>query len=527
MRRERKARPKVHELLPMAQPPAHRHTDMPELVDAVRAFAERLPGALERDRARSTPEEVLAEARAMGLFGLAIPEEHGGAGLGLSDVAALVAELARVDRSLATSVGLHNGLGSRALIEVADPRLAARYLPALASGERIGSFGATEPGAGSDLSAIRATALSDGATLALSGEKAYVTNAGIAGLFTVLARVPETGGGLGSALVVVPREAPGLSLGPEEHKLGLRASSTRSVFFDHVHVPLDHVIGAAGRGIADAHRALEHGRTLMSAGCLGTARAALERSIEHTGHRKQFRKALRSFGAVRAHLARMAVAVVAIESLLELVGDDEARGVAIDSSSAALKVLSSELACDACDRAIQVHGALGYVEDAGIALLFRDARVTRIFEGSNDVLLVRLGTALLSGRGLSRRARHLRSGELAALAERLDETTCRTRDVHGVGAVSHQRLVTSLARADVWLFAADACLARHDSLGRESARVLGIAASRALDDAARSSSEEQGDEALLELVGERGEDLVRPPPRRFARSGGGSRGGGA
>jgi alkylation response protein AidB-like acyl-CoA dehydrogenase len=491
---------------------------MPDLVSAVRRFAQDLPSALERDRARELPPEVLCEARSMGLYGLGIPEEHGGSGLALADVAALVAEVARVDRSLATSIGLHNGLGSRALVEAADPALGARYLPALATGERIASFGATEPGAGSDLSAIRATALSDGETLSLSGEKAYVTNAGIAGLYTVLARVPEPGGGLGSALVVVPREAPGLSLGPEEHKLGLRASSTRSVFFDRAHIPVDHVIGGPGRGIADAHRALEYGRTLMSAGCLGTARAALERSIEHTGHRRQFRRALRSFGAVRAHLARMAVAVVAIEALLQQVGNDEARGVPIDSSSAALKVLASELACDACDRAIQVHGALGYVEDAGIALLFRDARVTRIFEGANDVLLVRLGTALLSGRGLASRARHLQGGDFGMNCDRLQDASRKTRDMHGVGAVAHQRLITSLARADVWLCAADACLARQDALGRESARVLARAASEALDQADLAEQDERTDDALLELVGLRGEALVRPPTNRFGRT---------
>lgn len=483
----------------------------------VRRFAQGLPGALERDRAGVLPAALLAEARELGLFGLAVPELHGGAGLALGDVAALVAELARVDRSLATTVGLHNGLGSHPLIEAAAPALAERYLPELATGARIASFGATEPGAGSDLSAIRATVCTDGGSLALTGEKAYVTNAGLAGVFTVLARVPDLAGGLGSALVVVPSETPGLSLGPEERKLGLRASSTRSVFFDRAPVPLGHVIGGPGRGMTDAHRALEHGRTLMSAGCLGTARAALERSIEHAGTRKQFRRTLRTFGAVRAHLAHMTVAVVAIEAMLDLVGEDESRGVPIDHTSAALKVLASELACDACDRAIQLHGALGYVEDAGIALLFRDARITRIFEGANDVLLVRLGTSLLSGQALCATARHLRGGELAPHAERLDVAVARSRGVHGVGAVSHQRLVVSLARSDVWLRAADACLARRDALGRESARVLARAASEALDQADAAEHDERTDDALLELVGARGEDLVRPPTNRFGR----------
>ncbi len=488
----------------------HRNRATPELIGAIRDFADSLPSALETDRRGSLSERAIADARAIGLYGLALPEAYGGAGLALGDVALLVAELARVDRSFATNVGLHNGLGTHALATAASPTLAGRYLPELASGARIASFGATEPGAGSDLSAIRTTATSDDGSLYVTGEKAYVTNAGMAGLFTILARVPEPGGGLGSALLVVPRETEGLSLGPEEHKLGLRASSTRSVFFDRAKVRLDHVIGGPGRGHGDAYHALEWGRTLMSAGCLGTARGALEKALEHTSHRKQFRKTLKSFRAVRAHLAAMSVAVVAIESLLADVGAEELRGENIEASSSALKVLASELACDACDRAIQLHGALGFVEDAGVALMLRDARVTRIFEGANDVLLVRLGTSLLSGRALTAEAKRVRASELASYVERLEAAVEKTRSVYGVAAVAHQRLLLGLARADAWLRAADACLARGDALGKEAARALAITAGRALDDAARAEASERSDDALLELIGERGEVLVRP-----------------
>ncbi|MBX7195680.1 MAG: acyl-CoA dehydrogenase family protein, partial [Sandaracinaceae bacterium] len=363
---------------------AHPHEaddSLAELVSIVRRFAEGLPSPLLRDHDGSLGPALLAEARSLGLYGLAIPEAYGGAGLGLGEVAVLVAELARVDRSLATSVGLHNGLGSRSLVESGSSELRARYLPELASGRRIGAFGATEPAAGSDLSAIRTLATTVGEALVISGEKAYVTNAGLAGVFTVLCKSGDPSAG--TTLVLVPRETDGLTLGAEEHKLGLRASSTRSVFFDGARVPADHRIGREGRGVMEAHRALEWGRSLMSAGCLGTARAALERTLEHAGQRKQFRRALRSFGAVRAHLAAMTVSVVAIEALLAVVADEDARGGAIEATSTALKVLASELAGDACDRAVQVHGALGYVEDAGIALLLRDARVTRIFEGAN------------------------------------------------------------------------------------------------------------------------------------------------
>jgi alkylation response protein AidB-like acyl-CoA dehydrogenase len=238
---------------------AHPHEaddSLAELVSIVRRFAEGLPSPLLRDHDGSLGPALLAEARSLGLYGLAIPEAYGGAGLGLGEVAVLVAELARVDRSLATSVGLHNGLGSRSLVESGSSELRARYLPELASGRRIGAFGATEPAAGSDLSAIRTLATTVGEALVISGEKAYVTNAGLAGVFTVLCKSGDPSAG--TTLVLVPRETDGLTLGAEEHKLGLRASSTRSVFFDGARVPADHRIGREGRGVMEAQIGRAH-----------------------------------------------------------------------------------------------------------------------------------------------------------------------------------------------------------------------------------------------------------------------------
>lgn len=480
-----------------------------EVVRAVRRFVDQLPEAVSRDRAGALPPELLESARELGLFGLAIPEVHGGLGFGLGQVASVVAELARVDRSLATMIGLHNGLGTRALIEADAPALAARYLPELASGARISAFAATEPGAGSDLTAIQTTARHDGASLRLAGEKAYVTNAGLAGLFTVLARTPETGG---TALVIVEREARGLSLGAEEHKMGLRASSTRSLFLDDARAPIESQLSSAGRGIEEAHRALEWGRTLMSAGCLGTARAALSRSLSHATHRRQFRRSLSAFGAVKAHLASIATSVVTIDAVLATVVADEARGAPIDASSAALKVLASELAFDAADRAVQVHGALGFVEDDGVAILQRDARVTRIFEGANDVLLLRLGSALLAGHGLSGKRDQL--PDLENAWTRFDALVEITRRWFGVRAVSHQRLVLSLARADVLLFAAEACLSVAERstpiAAKEAAHRLTIDAVRMIDDARRATTDESCDVAVLDSLGEDALALVRP-----------------
>lgn len=483
----------------------------PALVAAVRRFGSRHADALARDRAGGLGSAVLEDARELGLFGLAIPEAFGGLGLGLGATGAIVAELARVDRAIATTIGLHNGLGSRALVVSGAPELRAWLLPELASGRRIGAFCATEPGAGSDLTHLATTVTSIGERLEVTGEKAYVTNAGFAGCFTVLGR--RAGGERDSALVLVPAETAGVTLGGEEKKMGLRASSTRSVFFDRAAVPEHHALGVGGT--SEAHRALEWGRSLLAAGCLGTARAALERSLPHTRRRRQFKRALASFGAVQRHLGAMATAVLAIEATFDRVATEARRGRSIEATSAALKVLASELSCDACDRAVQVHGALGFVEDAGVALLLRDARVTRIFEGANDVLLVRLGSALVAGHGLA-------SGTGEAHA-RLDGAVRAVRRDLGVSAIRHQSLLVALARADVALYAAESCRAGLGGASEARRRGLETAALRlertalaSLDEAIAADVAERADAALLELLGDDAAELVRPPASRIS-----------
>ncbi len=268
--------------------------------------------------------------------------------------------------------------------------------------------------------------------------------------------------------------------------------------------------------MSDAYRSLEWGRTLMAAGCLGTARSALERSLAHAAQRKQFRRALRTFAAVRAHLAQMAISVAAVEATLLRVTTDEARGLSIERTSAALKVLASEHSCDACDRAVQLHGALGFVEDSGVAILARDARVTRIFEGANDVLLVRLGSALLAAQGLPRSTDLDVEPALSSARARLVATVEATRGSLGVTAIAHQRLVVALARADVNLYAAEACALRARSMPKraallsEACRRLTHDAAVALDGAGSALESERLDAAVLDSIEPLGGDLVRP-----------------
>ncbi|UJR84128.1 acyl-CoA dehydrogenase family protein [Sandaracinus amylolyticus] len=483
-------------------------TSLDTMLATTRRFLAAEVDARAHDRAGCMPERVLEGARALGLFGLSIPERWGGLGLSLREVAAIVAEVARADRSLATTVGLHAGLGTRALIDLAPEPLQARWLPMLARGTRLASFAATEPGAGSDLASVRTTVRRTRSGLCVDGEKAYVTNAGLAGVLTVLVRDADATG-RPSALVLVPRDTHGVEIGREERKMGLRASSTCTVRFDGAIVPADHRLSA--RGLEDAHRTLAWGRVLLSAGCLGTVRIALERTLAHASERRQFGRALIELGSVRHHVASIATAEATISALLDRACAHDAD---LPMHAGALKVLASELACEACDRAVQVHGALGFLEDPGVALLSRDCRVTRIFEGANDVLLVRHGTAVLAGHRLPR-AHHdgALGGQLDALASRLDDAVFAARRLHGVVAIRHQTMLQALARADLWLHAASATLDAASSGDATRASVLALGARRALDRAGRALDRAEQSELYEGYEDDIVEALSREPTR--------------
>lgn len=467
------------------------------------------------DREATIPSSVLDAARQGGLFAMSIPEADGGLGLDLGECAQVIAELARVDRSVATTIGLHNGLGVLPLIELGSDALRRQYLPRLAEGELIAAFAATEAGAGSDLQSIRTTATpTDRGTLVLEGEKHYVTNGGFAGLYTVLARTPELGGKRSQALVCVPRDLPGVEVGPEDHKLGIRGSSTITLRLDGVEVPRENLLGAPGLGAEHAHRALEWGRSLMSAGCLGTAETALALTAEHALTRRQFGRPIVRFEASRHHLATMASTVFTMGAVVELVGATERAGEDIALVSTVAKVLCSEGAFDTCDRAIQLHGALGFIEEPGVALLARDCRVTRIFEGANDVLLVRLGVGLLSGAVPVSEAPKELPASLADLGARLvvaqgtfEVALAEARRAHGLAAVRRQLLLQRFARAKIALIAAAAVIDKATRDGGDAVLRAEHAVGRALVDAAHhlegvasTTAEAAADEALVRAL---------------------------
>ena len=372
-------------------------TVLSSILREVRRYCKKEIDGLAIDKRGALGTEILDAVAERGWFGLTVPEEHGGAGLSMSAATRAATELCIYNGSLATCVALHSGLALYSMIHHASPELQAKYLPDVAAGERIAAFCATEPNAGSDIGAIKTLLHEEDGGLRLRGSKCYVTNGGFAGLLTVVASSPGLGGARsGHTMVIVDPRWEGVTRQAEENKLGLKGSSTITIDFDDVDIPRDHVIGEFSKGLDLAHEALTWGRTFMAAGCLGSAKAAVEEARTHIAERVQFGRSLDQFPLVREQMAGAIADVYAIESVIRLVCDvfdDQGRDIALDSTVA--KIFASERTWNVIDRGVQLMGGAGFIEETGMPRRLRDVRVTRIFEGANDVLRLHLATATL------------------------------------------------------------------------------------------------------------------------------------
>ncbi len=384
------------------------------LRDAVRAFVdgEVLPRspALEAGDL-PTLRRLFAGAAELGLTGLGVPERYGGLGAGVTAAMLVAAELGRQE-SFATSLGAHLGIGSLALVLFGSEELRERYLPQLVAAERIGAYALTEPDAGSDALGLKSRATPrPGGGWTLAGTKQFITNAGIAGLYTVFAQV----GGDRLTAFLVRGEQPGVVPGAFEHKMGLRGSPTASVTFEGVEVAAGHVLGEIGKGHRVAFNVLNLGRLKLGFDAVGCAREALAESCRYAAQRRQFGRPIGSFGLIRDKLAAMAARIYALESVcLRLARSHDralggvlgevpsAHAVSVLKAHAApcalLKFASTEHLGFVADQAVQIHGGYGFVEEYPVCRIYRDVRVKRIFEGTNEVnRLLAAGTLLRRG----------------------------------------------------------------------------------------------------------------------------------
>jgi alkylation response protein AidB-like acyl-CoA dehydrogenase len=338
------------------------------------------------DRAGEFPASFVREARDAGLFGLVIPETHGGLGLGAMAYSRVIQEIGRYDASVAVTVGAHSSIGMRGLLLFGTEEQRNRYYGKLASGEMIAAFCLTEPGAGSDAAGIKTTAVRDGDDWILNGEKIWITNGGMADFFTVFAKTSSEGRGHITAFIVT-RDMKGVSTGPHEDKMGIRASSTTSVVMEDVRVPAANVLGEVGKGFKVAMRILNAGRTGLGGGSVGGMKRLIELSVAQAKERVQFGKPIASFATIQEKIGRMVIDCYAAESVVNLVAGLVDRGFDEYAVEAAIsKVLSTEMLWRTADEALQIAAGQGYMREMPYELAMRDARINRIFEGTNEIL---------------------------------------------------------------------------------------------------------------------------------------------
>ncbi|MFZ9595091.1 MAG: acyl-CoA dehydrogenase family protein [Bdellovibrionia bacterium] len=397
-------------------------------LDSIERFAQDKVHSSSWDEKGAMPKEIVADLSELGVMGVAVPEEWGGLGFPQFGYARIMEEMGGIDASLATTLGAHQSIGYKALLLFGTEEQKSKYLPRLASGELIACYGLTEPQSGSDAASIQSRAVlsADGTHYVLSGSKLWITNAGIATFMTVFAKteVLDKDGQKKEKVTCFFLELPaeGVSIGPAEHKLGIRASWTNAVYFDQVKIPAGQVIGGVGQGFKVAMGVLNHGRLGLAAGCVGGGKRALQAAIAHANERVQFQKRIGEFEMIQEKIGRMAVNLFAAESMVYMTADlMDRKTVDYSIESAIVKVFASEMIGELTDENLQIWGGAGFMKEYPYERWVRDARINRIFEGANEVLRAYIALAGMQAPGQ----------QLAGLAEAIQHP------LKGIGQVSH------------------------------------------------------------------------------------------
>uniref|UniRef100_A0A4W6ED31 Very long-chain specific acyl-CoA dehydrogenase, mitochondrial n=1 Tax=Lates calcarifer TaxID=8187 RepID=A0A4W6ED31_LATCA len=365
-----------------------------ELVGPVTKFFQEVNDPAKNDALEKVEDHTMEGLKEMGAFGLQVPADLGGLGLSNTQYARLVEIVGGNDLGVGITLGAHQSIGFKGILLFGNKAQKEKYLPKLATGEFIAAFCLTEPASGSDAASIKTTAVQSpcGQYFTLSGGKIWISNGGLAEIFTVFAKTPMKDPKTGEmkdkiTAFIVERSFGGVTHGPPEKKMGIKASNTAEVYFDNVRVPADCVLGEVGGGFKVAMNILNNGRFGMAAALSGTMKGVISKAVDHAANRTQFGSKIHNYGVIQEKIARMAMLQYVTESMAYMISANMDSGATEFQIEAAIsKIFASEAAWTVTDESIQVMGGMGFMKDSGVERVMRDLRIFRIFEGTNDIL---------------------------------------------------------------------------------------------------------------------------------------------
>lgn len=354
------------------------------------------PHVMEWDETQEFPVEVFKKMGQLGLMGVLVPEQYGGAGLGYHEYSTIIQEVSKVCGSVGLSLAAHNSLCTGHILAFGNEEQKQKYLPKLTSAAYIGAWGLTEPGTGSDAGNMKTTAIKDGNDWVLNGTKCWITH-GISGnVAVVIARTGEPRAKNNATAFIVERGLPGFSGGKKENKLGMRASETAEMIFDNCRIPDANRIGKIGEGFKQSLKILDGGRISIAALALGIAKGAYEAALKYSKEREQFDQPIANFQGISFKLADMATEIMAAELLISQAADKKNRGVPMTKESAMAKYYASEVAVKVSNDAVQIFGGYGYTKDFPVEKFYRDSKLCTIGEGTSEIQKIVIAREVLN-----------------------------------------------------------------------------------------------------------------------------------
>ncbi|MET1178431.1 acyl-CoA dehydrogenase family protein [Peribacillus simplex] len=362
--------------------------EMQQMKEMIRNFVEREvePYAIQIEEEDAIPEHLVEKAKDLGLFGISIPEQYGGIGLNAVGKATVLEQLGRTHNGFVSLISAHTGIGSTGLVKLASEHLKNKYLPEMAAGTKIGAFALSEPGAGSDATNLATTAEKKGDYWVMNGTKHFITNGPIADVYTVFALTDKDKGAKGGITAfLVERDFPGLIVGKKDKKMGLRGSYTSQVIFEDCIIPEENVIGEVGMGYISALKILGEGRVGLAARSVGSSGKLIELSAKYAKERIQFGKPIADNQAIQWMLADMATETEAARALTMMAAQKIDEGKKVIKEASMAKLFASDVFNRVADKAVQIHGGMGYMAEYPVERFYRDARITKIYEGTNEI----------------------------------------------------------------------------------------------------------------------------------------------